>query len=207
LLLKERPRRSDGPVLLVAMIGVAIIFGGHGSHEAPALLIGLTSGLGYGSLTVALRGLRRVDPRTVVALNFLGSGLLLVPAVAIWARVTDRPMGDLFLMSAYPFVLMLVLSIVQLALPYLLFSWALRRVEAHRAALILLLEAVLNPVATFLVVGEMVPTATLVGGPLILLSVVGWMMLTWRRGRPRKSSLRPIRSRVETGQGRAGSSQ
>ena len=174
LLLSERLRRSDGLVLLVAMTGVAVIFAGHATTDVPALLIGLLSGLGYGSLTVALRGLRHVDPATVVALNFLGSGLLLIPAVAIWG---------VFGLTGYQGFLVLMLSVVQMALPYLLFSWALRHVEAHRAALIVLLETVLNPALTYLMVGEHVPPATLVGGPLILVSVVSWMLLTWRRAR------------------------
>ncbi len=172
LLLRERLRRSEGLVLALAMAGVVIIFLGHPTSDAPALSVALASGLGYGSLTVALRGLRRVAPSTVVVLNFIGSGLLLVPAVAIWG---------VFFLNGYQFVLMLVLSIIQMALPYLLFSWALQYVEAHRAALIVLLEPVLNPLWTYLIVGEPVPDPTLVGGPLILLSVVGWMLLTWRR--------------------------
>ena len=172
LLLRERLRAGDGLVLALAMTGVAIIFFGHATTEVPALIVGLASGLGYGSLTVALRGLRRVDPGTVVALNFVGSGLLLVPAVAVWG---------VFALNGYQFTLMLLLSVVQMAIPYLLFSWALQYVEAHRAALIVLLETVLNPLWTYLIVKEAVPAATLVGGPLILLSVVGWTLLTWRR--------------------------
>ncbi len=172
LLLRERLRWRDGVVLLLAMTGVAIIFCGHKIEEVPPLFYGLLSGVGYGSLTVALRGLRRVDPGTVVAINFLGSGLLLVPAVAAWGT---------FGLTGYQWFLVMMLSVVQMALPYLLFSWALRYVEAHRAALIVLLETVLNPVLTYLMIGEHVPPATLMGGPLILVSVVGWLVLTWRR--------------------------
>lgn len=179
LLLRERLRPSDGLVLVLAMTGVGVIFLGHATSDVPALSIGLASGLGYGSLIVALRGLRRVDPSTVVALNFFGSGLLLVPAVAVWGS---------FALNGYQFVLMLILSVVQMAIPYLLFSWALQYVQAHRAALIVLLETVLNPLWTYLVVAEMVPTATLIGGPLILLSVAGWLLLTWRRERVRQTS-------------------
>lgn len=170
LLLGERLRPADGLVLLLAMGGVAIIFFGHPTRAVPALAIGLASGLGYGSLTVALRGLRHVDPGTVVALNFVGSGLLLLPGVALWG---------VFALNGYQWLLMLTLSLVQMAIPYLLFSWALQYVEAHRAALLLLLETVLNPLWTYLAVGEPIPTPTLVGGPLILLSVVGWTLLTW----------------------------
>ena len=79
------------------IVGVGIIFFGHPTRELPALCIGLASGLGYGSLTVMLRGLRTVDPGTVVAMNFLGSGLLLIPGVLLWASfvmtfpATDGP--------------------------------------------------------------------------------------------------------------------
>jgi drug/metabolite transporter (DMT)-like permease len=174
LLLRERLHLTDGLVLVLAMAGVGIIFLGHTTSDIPALSIGLASGLGYGSLIVMLRGLRRVDPSMVVALNFVGSGVLLLPAVAIWG---------VFLLNSYQYALVLALSLVQMALPYLVFSWALQYVEAHRASLIVLLETVLNPIWTYLVVGEMVPTATLVGGPLILLAVAGWMLVTWRHER------------------------
>jgi DME family drug/metabolite transporter len=172
LLLRERPALRDMLVLSVAMVGVAIIFLGQARAAWPALTIGLASGLGYGAVTVTLRGMKSVSPAVVVALSFLGSGLLLVLPVVAWGA---------FLLTGRQFALMLLLSVVQMALPYLIFTWALRHVEAHRAALILLLEVILNPVWTYLIVGENVPTATLVGGPLILLSVVGWILLTWRR--------------------------
>ncbi len=173
LLLRERFRMSDGLVLLLAMAGVAIIFFGHATGDVPALLVALASGLGFGLVIVTLRGLSRAEPGAVVAMNFLGSGLLLLPAVAIW--------GTFRIAGLQQFALILALGIVQMAVPYLMFSWALKHVEAPRASLIVLLETVFNPLLTYLVVGELVPTATLVGGPLILASVVGWMLLTWRR--------------------------
>ena len=42
-------------------------------------VIALGAGVGYGALTVVLRALARVHPTTVVALNFCGSGLLMLP--------------------------------------------------------------------------------------------------------------------------------
>jgi len=103
---------------------------------------------------------------------------VLLPAVGIWGT---------FALDGYQFVLVLILSLVQMAVPYVLFSWALRHVEAHQAALILLLEALMNPMWTYLVVGEHVPHATLLGGPLILASVIAWMLITWRRERGQRA--------------------
>jgi drug/metabolite transporter, DME family len=172
LLLKERPGRTEGLVLLVAMAGIAVIFFGGRETGLAGLVIALVSGFGYGALIVALRGLRSINALVVAAMNALGSGLLLVVPTLIWGTVVLTPRG---------WALVLTLSLVQFTLPYVLFSWGLQRVEAHKAALIVLLETVLNPIWTFLLVGERVGTPTLIGGPLILLGVAGWLILSWRR--------------------------
>ena len=175
----SRPGRTEGLVLLVAMAGVGVIFFGNAGTDTAGLVVALGSGLGYGALTVALRGLRRVDPFVVAAMNALGSGLLLLLPALAWGS---------FAMTGRALWLVLLISLVQFTLPYVLFSWALQRVEAHRAALIVLLETVLNPLWTYLFIGEPVPRPTLLGGPLILLSVAGWVVLTRRRARPARRS-------------------
>ena len=172
LLLKERFRAMEGLILLVAMSGVAVIYFMHPTQDKPALLIGLASGVGYGLVILTLRRLRSAEPIAVTSLNFLGSGLLLLPLVGLW--------GSYDITSERQLLLIVTLSVVQMALPYLMFSWALRYVEAHRASLLVLLETIFNPILTWLVVGEAVPTPTLIGGPLILGGAIGWMILTWR---------------------------
>lgn len=174
LLLGERSTRSEALVLSVAMIGVGIICFGGDRTATPALILALLSGLGYGALTVVLRVQRLVDPTVVVALNFIGSGLLLAPAVLVF---------DTFAVTGWQFAVLVLMSVVQFSLPYVLFSWGLQRIEAHRASLIVLLETILNPLWAFLVVHESPHRATLLGGPLILASVAGWIVLNWRRSR------------------------
>ncbi len=174
LLLGERPRLREGLVLLIAMGGVAVIFIGHGVADTPVLLIALASGFGYGALTVTLRGLRRVDPLVVTSMNCVGSGLILGAAIAL---------DGTFVLSGKQWILVTVLSLVQFCIPYVIFAWALGRVEAHRAAIVALLEPVLNPLWTFLVVGEPVPGATRIGGPMILAGVLAWMLMAVPRRR------------------------
>ena len=173
LLLRERFRARDCLLLAPAMAGIAIIFFGHATSDLPALLLGVVSGIGFGGVIITLRGLRNVDPLAVVTWNFLGSGLILAPAVLIW--------GTFRIVDAEQLLLVLGMGMLQMALPYLLFSWALRYVEAHQASLIVLLETVFNPILTYLAVNETVPTPTLLGGPLIVATVAGWMILSWRR--------------------------
>lgn len=173
-LLKERPGRAEGLVLLIAMAGIGVIFSGNPDTSPAGLLVALASGLGYGLLTMVLRGLRPVAPATVAALNGLGSGLLLLPWVAA--------AGGLWL-TRYQLGLIVLMGLVQFTLPYVIFSWALQRVPALTAALITLLETVLNPLWTFLIVREVPPVATLMGGPLILAGVGGWLVLARRARR------------------------
>jgi drug/metabolite transporter (DMT)-like permease len=179
LILSERPARAEGLALLISMAGVAIIFAGNPDTNPAGLLVALTSGFGYGTLTVLLRRLRTVNPVVVSALNTLGSGVLLIGPVAVWGR---------YALTGQQWSLMLFLGLVQFTLPYLLFSWALRHVEAHRAALILLLETLLNPIWTYCMVGEVPPLATVLGGPLILAGVLLSLALAWRRSRSASSA-------------------
>lgn len=170
--LRERPRWDEGVALLAAMAGVFVVLQFQPASDARGLTIALLSGFWYGVLIVSLRRVRAVAPSVIVAMNFLGSGLLLLAAAALWGSLSIGP-GQ--------FALVALMSIVQFALPYQLFSWALGRVAAARAALITLLEMVLNPIWTWLAVGEAVPRATWIGGPLILAGVAGATLLAWRR--------------------------
>lgn len=184
LVLREKPRLTEAGLLVVAMVGVSIIFFGNPPGESRALQIALSSGLYFAVLQLVLRRLAHVRPATIVAMNFLGSGLLMLPAVAIWGRF------DLY---AWQWLVLAGMGVVQFALPYLLFSWALRYVAAYRAALITLLEAILNPVWTWIFIGERVPAATLLGGPIILASVVGWIVQSVRAaGQARRAADAPV---------------
>lgn len=57
---------------------------------------------------------------------------------------------------------------VQIAAPYVLLSYGLRRVSGAEAGLIALVEPLLNPVWVVLLIGEQPTGSTLVGGALIL---------------------------------------
>ncbi|QOJ13377.1 MAG: DMT family transporter [Planctomycetia bacterium] len=172
LVLGERPSAGEGWVLLIVLVGVAVIFFAGPAGDTLGLVISLSSGLWYGALTVALRGLREVDARVVVGLNTLCSGLVLLPLVALYGSFSVTP---------FQLAMLALLGIAQFATPYLLFSYGVRHVEAHRASLITLLEVFLNPLLTWLVVAEAPGSATLIGGPIIVLGVVAWIFATLRR--------------------------
>ena len=174
-LLKERAQRGDVLALAVALAGVAVIFVGQGaSADLPGLLVGLASGVTFGLLVMVLRRLRSIDPIVVTWANTLGSALLLLPAAALAADlgVDLRQAGGL----AW-------LGVVQFGLPYLLYTAGLRYVPAYKAILLLLLEPVLNPILTYLFVGEEPRPTTLAGGALIVAAVALQVVFSVRRAR------------------------
>jgi drug/metabolite transporter (DMT)-like permease len=74
-------------------------------------------------------------------------------------------------LSAGEALTLALMGVVQLGIPYFLFSKGLETISLQEASLIVLIEPVLNPVWVALVVGEMPAPATMVGGGVILLSL------------------------------------
>ncbi len=162
-LLGERPHAKDLWILGLAMVGIGIIFVGNASADLLGLVIALGSGLFYGLLTLMIRLLRDADPAAVTVANNLGASLVLFPVVLFTGG---------FLVSGRECVLLVIMGVVQLGLPYYLYSLGLARVRAYQAAVVTLLEPVLVPVWTYLAVREGVPMMTVVGGGVILAALL-----------------------------------
>lgn len=163
LLLHERARREDYWILAVAATGVIIIFVGNARTDVVGLIIALGAGLSFGLLTLMIRLLRDADSAAIVVVNMLGSAIVLLPAVLLFGELS---------MSLRSWLLIIALGVVQYAAPYYLYTLGLARVPAHQASLLTLIEPVLVPVWAYLAVGEIVPPLTLIGGSLILVSLL-----------------------------------
>ncbi len=171
VLLGEKASARDIWILALAIVGIAIIFVGNASSGMFGLLNGLGSGLFFGLLTMMIRRLRNSDPAAVTVFNNLGSAVLILPVVLIAGGLIVAPSVWFWLVF---------MGVVQFGIPYYLFSLGLARVPAHQAALITLLEPVLNPVWTYVVVGETVPPATLAGGGVILVALAIYALVRKR---------------------------
>ena len=81
---------------------------------------------------------------------------------------------------------MVVLGVVQLGIPYVLYSIAIQRVTALEAILLPMLEPILNPIWVALAQGEWPGRWSLVGGTLVLGAVIGrsWLELAMRKQAP-----------------------
>jgi drug/metabolite transporter (DMT)-like permease len=161
LLFGEPISKNNFVTLLMGMSGVGIIFlGSVGQPDAGGVLVAVLSGFLFATYMVNLRYVKQATPVYLTWINNLACFLILVPLV--WSRLA----------LAFDEALALaIMGVVQLGIPYFLFSKALETVSLQEASLIVLIEPVLNPIWVALVVGEIPSTSTLIGGAVILASL------------------------------------
>jgi DME family drug/metabolite transporter len=189
LFLKESgDRRGWQSVLLAAAGAVVIVAGGWPANLPPdkereeivVLLMGLGSGVVYAAVVLFLRVLRDHAAVWLVALNLLGSALTL----GLYVTVSEGPAAFVEWVAAPSLAQFAVLAaggVLQMGVPYWLFTRSLRAVSPQEAAIITLIEPLLNPVWAYLLTPSTdTPTSAMfLGGGLILLALV-WKYLPWK---------------------------
>ena len=129
--------------LVLGMLGVAVIcIGSAGQPDAAGVMIALLSGLLFGSYNLSLRFLKEFNPGTLTFLNNLVCCLILLPWV-----------GSELSISLKEGWIVAVMGVVQMGIPYWLFSKGLEQISVQEASLIVLIEPVLNPIWVALIVG------------------------------------------------------
>jgi drug/metabolite transporter (DMT)-like permease len=166
--LGRRIGRGTLVAMTVAGVGIATMIAG--SWKAENWLgpfCGLLSGAAFGALILVLEKIDRAaggaNPFAIVLCNNAGAALILLPICLATGVVRVQP-WQLGLVAAT--------GVVQLAIPYVLFQHALRRVRPVDASLLILLEPVLNPVWVALATSERPDGFTLAGGLAILVAMV-----------------------------------
>lgn len=161
LLLQERLDRTTVLAIGVAMLGIAVMFG-HGI--AAGSLVGdgfaLLVALSFGANIVVLRRWRGIDMVPATMLGGLFSAIATLP----WTVAAPVSMGDLALLAT--------LGCFQLAFGLTLFVRGSRRLGAAELGLLTLLETVLAPLWVWIGVGETPGLPALLGGALVLTSVI-----------------------------------
>jgi drug/metabolite transporter (DMT)-like permease len=159
--LGERAQRHDWLILALIILGMLLFFGDELSFQGYlGNGVALVSGFCFAWLTLFLRRHRTESAMTALVLGNLLAGVIGLP----------------FMFEAMPdakgWMGLWLLGIVQLGVPYVMYSLALRHVRAVEGILIPMIEPVLNPVWVFLLLGEAPGSLALVGGTVILGAVL-----------------------------------
>lgn len=174
LVQRERLRPAQVVAVLLTIVAVALILSaGTRSPEDQAahqrsVWLGVVSGLAFGMFLVLLKSMADTPPSAIFLWTNLGTAVVLLPfmvALEIPVPVAGRELG-----------LLAAMGIGQLALAYHLFQRGLARTHALDAALIVLLEPILNPIWVYLIRGESPAPQVIAGCALIALGLVAFAL-------------------------------
>lgn len=143
--LGDRPRRNDWVMIALSLVGIGVIVTMESRVATEPLTTGpvglaLFSGLMYAGVVCSIRHLRGVD---VAWLGLVNHGVSVICLAPLVIGHTPMPHG-------FQWLALFALGAIQLAIPYMIFAWAVREVESNEAGLITLLEPLSVPVWTFL---------------------------------------------------------
>lgn len=168
LFLKERLRAFDFGVVGGVILGAAILFSGSETVVATAPdpvrgnAIALASGIAWAMTIAALRWISKRDPKAESAAAVAIAG----NAIAFLACLPLSLEGPELHVRAAAVVAWL--GLFQVGLGYLCLTRSIRRVPAFDAAILLLVEPVLNPVWAWVIHRERPSGNALIGGAMIL---------------------------------------
>lgn len=174
--LKEPPDKRTIRTIVLAMLGIGVIAGGHMVTGAPRVgsWVGDLAALG-GAFGLALSFNIARSKREVSMTPVIGPAGLLTAAVAFWfaADVTPPPA------SIAP---MLVMSVLLTPLATWCLTIGPRYIPAPEVSLLMLIEAVIGPLIVWWVLSEYPGDMTLIGGAIVL-GAIFWSSLERLRRR------------------------
>jgi DME family drug/metabolite transporter len=181
LFYKEKFRLRDLVTVAACVAGMSLFFVGKlRPQDVDGNLLALASGVCFALYFLLLRHSKARDVNRASSAIY---GNLIVVLICAPAFFNAAQRG----ISASDFTSMAYLGIVQIGFAYLLFTLAMTRgLRSLDASIVGYIEPVLNPVWVFLFIGERPSNWALVGGAIIVSSVICHMLIDARikRGSP-----------------------
>lgn len=166
-LLKEKVKPLDWVTIFLAIGGMLLFFLDDISMEGVfGNILAAGSGLSFAMLTIFMRMQKDGSPIESILL-----GNVLTAIIGIPFLFRNMPDGQGWIFLA-------LLGVVQLGLPYILYSKAIKHVTALEASLIPIIEPILNPVWVFLVLGEAPGKWAVIGGIVVVVVITGRCLIS-----------------------------
>ncbi|HRX22478.1 MAG TPA: DMT family transporter, partial [Syntrophomonadaceae bacterium] len=159
-LLKEKTRLYDWLTVFVVIGGMGLFFLDNLSMQGVwGNLIAAASGVTFALFTVFMRMQKDGSPLESVLLGNILTALIGLPFLSLAMPTSNG------------WLLLVGLGVVQLGIPYILFSRAIKHATALEAILIPIIEPLLNPLWVFLILGETPGMFALAGGVIVMAAV------------------------------------
>ncbi len=157
LILKEKVKPVDCLTIFTTLGGVALFFmGGLTLDKMLGNIVAAASGLSFAFLVIFMRKQKDGSPSESI---LLGNIITAVAGMPFMFRSAP---------GASDIANLLVLGVLQLGLPYFLYSIAVKGVTAIEAVIIPIIEPVLSPVWVLIFMGEVPGKLSLIGGGIVL---------------------------------------
>jgi len=161
--LGEKSTKIDWIAIFIILLGLGFFFIDEISfNQLWGKILALLSGFGFAGLTLFMRKQKHGRPIDSVLLGNIITFLLCVPFYFDGISYDVRSWS-----------LILFLGIIQLGLPYILYSIAIRHVSALDAIIYPVVEPICSPVFALLFLGEYMSATAQIGGALVILGIVG----------------------------------
>jgi drug/metabolite transporter, DME family len=167
----EKPGLAAWAAALMAMAGVGIIaWHGFEAGNLVGMLVSLMVPICFAGQTLALRRFRHID--MVPAICVGGFSSFLVAGFFGMIGVIGGSPGGGFAVGPREVGLLALMGLLQLAIPLIFYVKGARSVPAITLSLIVMLDAVINPLWPWLALGEMPGRTDFIGGAVIIAAVV-----------------------------------
>ena len=172
-LLDERTRWFDWAAIAAVLCGMSLFFIDQLSADGlTGNILAVLSGVAFASLIIAMRRQKDASPAGSAILGNLLTVLICLP----W--MVQTPPGGV------DWIGLVLLGVFQLGLSYACYVVAIKNVTAMEGILIPVLEPILNPLWTLLFMGERIGPWALLGGVVVILSIVFRGVMDSRRTVP-----------------------
>ncbi|QUH26710.1 DMT family transporter [Serpentinicella alkaliphila] len=159
--LKERPVKSDWIAIVAVMLGMVLFFiGDLGTGNMFGNFLAVLSGVAMAFMVIFLKLQGDSSPVEMTLLGNIFTFLLAIPFL-FFIRPTWQSI-----------VSILILGVFQLGISYIFYTLAINHVSAVEAIIIPIIEPLLNPVWVFLVTKEAPSSYALLGGLLVISTVI-----------------------------------
>ena len=159
-MLKEKPKTIDWATIVLVFGGMVLFF--LDSIDTKGLtgnIFGLLSGISYALFTIFMRMQKNGSPVESV---ILGNAITAVAGLPFLFTAVPDTKGWLYLV---------ILGVIQLGIPYILYSKAIKSATALEASLITMIEPILNPIWVILIIGEIPGIFSIIGGIIVITTV------------------------------------
>jgi len=158
--LKEKPKFIDWLLIFIILGGMALFFLDHlNTNGVIGNIVAALSGVSFGFFAIFMRLQKNDSPLESV---FLGN--VLTALVGLPFMFSSAP-------NAKGFISLLLLGVLQLGIPYILYSSAIKHVTALEAILIPVIEPILNPIWVLILLKETPGVFSIVGGSIVIIAV------------------------------------